>query len=109
MNGHKNIALAAGLALSLGAYATEATAVAVKINNCTTITKAGLHVLTKNIDISAVGGDCLVVAQDLVTLDFRGFTIRGDGTGNGVGDGAVGRQGITVRGGTVTNFSLVSI
>ncbi len=101
MNQRKRWALAVGLALSLGTYAAEVGAAPVPINSCTTIAQPGLHVLTQNI---AAVGNCLVVNADFVTLDFRGFGIRGDGTGSGVTD-TVGHQGTTIRNGILTNFS----
>ena len=83
MNRYKHFALALVLALGLGTYAAEADAVPVQVSACMTLNQPGLHVLTQNI---AAVGDCLVVNRDFVTIDFRGFGIRGDGTGSGITD-----------------------
>ena len=73
------------------------------INSCQTIGESGSYQLTRNLRAS---GDCIIIAVDNVTIDLDGFTIEGDGTGQGVGDADISRQNITVRNGTVTNFRI---
>jgi hypothetical protein len=69
------------------------------ISACQSVS-AGSYVLTQ--DIFAVG-DCLVVTADNVTIDLKGFQIRGNGTGTGVKIEAP-RKGLAIRNGTVRNF-----
>jgi nitrous oxidase accessory protein NosD len=46
-------------------------------------------------------GTAIVVAADNIVIDLNGFTVTGNGTGNGV---LVVRSGVTVRNGTVRSF-----
>jgi hypothetical protein len=87
----------------LGAAAIEITAAPRAINSCQTITEPGSYQLSRNLRVE---GDCLIVAADNVTIDLDGFTIEGDGTGQGIGDADIPRQNITVRNGTVRNFRI---
>jgi hypothetical protein len=102
MNRRKNWVLRLVLAASLGATAVAAEAAPVRISACMTITQPGRHVLTDNL---VAVGDCLLVDHDFVTIDFRGFSITGDGTGSGITNGVAGlRHGVTIRDGTISNF-----
>jgi hypothetical protein len=97
-----------------------------EITSCTTITESGSYVLANNL-APAAPGDCIVIAADYVTLDLRGFTIRGvvaprptGRTGTGIttskfpvsdpASGPVppgsytGFKGITVRDGSIVDF-----
>lgn len=103
---HRTKFLVVILALSLGAFATAATAKkeASSIKACVTITESGSYVLTEN--LTAVGVDCLIVTVDDVTIDLAGFTITGNdtaGTG-GVTDDGVVRDNIAVHNGTIRDF-----
>src|SRR4051812_38813848 len=75
------------------------------LNNCTTITDPGAYVLGKNLNAT---GDCFVIAADFVNLDLDGFTLTGNGTGAAISQlmptYGVGRRGMVVRNGAVTNF-----
>jgi hypothetical protein len=77
-----------------------ATAAPKNVNSCGTVGASGSYELTKNLTAS---GDCLVVTADFVTIDLSGFTIFGDGTGDGI-KGDVARKAITIRNGTIANF-----
>jgi Right handed beta helix region len=69
---------------------------------CGVITAPGTYIALANINAT---GDCLVVQSDFVTIDLGGYVITGNGTGSGIVESqAVGRRGITVRNGFVTNF-----
>jgi hypothetical protein len=69
---------------------------------CGVITAPGTYVALANINAT---GDCIVVQSDFVTIDLGGFVINGNGTGNGIVESlTVGRRGITVRNGFITNF-----
>ena len=85
----------------LGAGANDASAAPKGITGCQTIFVSGSYILTKNLRIS---GDCIIVAADNVTIDLDGYTIEGDGTGQGIGDADVPRQDVTIRNGTVKSF-----
>lgn len=100
MNRKNFITLFALLLVCFGA-ARESFAAPKGINSCQTIDESGTYVLTKNLKAT---GDCLVINVDNVTIDLDGYTIEGDGSGQGVWDGDLPRQNITVRNGTVTNF-----
>lgn len=75
------------------------------VSTCQTISSSGAYILTN--DLTAAG-DCLVVTVNDVDIDLAGFTITGNGTGNGVvddGEASVNIQtGISVRNGTIQNF-----
>ncbi len=95
--------LALSLTLGVMRPATEAAAAPTTISNCTTITTPGSFVLSKN--LTPTKGDCLVVAADFVTIDFAGFAIVGNNTGDGVTDlnHAPPHRGVVIRNGTVEN------
>jgi len=82
---------------------TEAAAAPKAIHNCQTISEPGSYQLSRNLQTT---GDCLVITADNVTIDLDGYTIEGDGTGQGIGDGDVARENITIRNGTVRNFRI---
>jgi hypothetical protein len=69
--------LAALLAVSLGACATEAGAVK-NLTACQTINAPGSYKLTRNLTAQ---GDCLVLTAAFITLALNGHTIIGNGTG----------------------------
>lgn len=60
-------------------------------------------VLVKN--IFSQGRGCLTVTTNHVTIDMRGFSISGDGTGAGISSSA-NVTGVTVRNGTVKGFAV---
>ena len=78
-------------------------ALGASLSKCTTITKPGSYVLTRN--LTAVG-NCFVVGADFVTIDLGGWAITGDGTGGGITDQGAGRRGIAVRNGAITGFEV---
>jgi hypothetical protein len=87
------------------------------IDHCQTIDQPGSYVLVKPIGLGGVPvpfplkhDDCLVIANDFVTIDLAGFPITGRGPGAPVGagiadDGAFPRRAIAVRNGTISGFS----
>lgn len=95
--------LALILALGLMQHAIEAAAAPTPISTCTTISATGSYVLSNN--LVAGRGDCLIVAADFVTVDFAGFAIIGNKSGDGVTDlgHAPPYRGIVIRNGTVEN------
>ncbi|MGB3442607.1 MAG: right-handed parallel beta-helix repeat-containing protein [Actinophytocola sp.] len=58
--------------------------------------------LVANADLTCLG-DGLAIGADDVTLDLGGHTIAGSGTGTGLA--VTGRSGVTVRNGTIADFS----
>lgn len=93
--------LVAMLAIGLLGYAPDVLAGVKKIKKCGTITAPGSYQLDKNLNAT---GDCLVIQANFVTIDLNGFTVTGDGTGDGITDGGVARKGIAIRNGTITGF-----
>ena len=102
MSASRSLFLALGTlaALSFGPLLLEASAKEIK--KCTTITTPGFYVLKESLTAS---GDCIKITADYVTFDLDGQTLTGNGTGAGITDDGVTRQGIVIRNGTITNFS----
>jgi hypothetical protein len=92
-------AFAALLACCLSAHVAEAAPRS--ITACKTISLPGSYILTR--DLTAVG-NCLVIEADNVTIDLDGYSITGDGFGDGIWDKNVARENVTVRNGVITNF-----
>jgi hypothetical protein len=76
---------------------------ATPIDVCMTITQPGSYVLRQNLSAS---GTCIRIAADNVTLDLAGFTLSGDGTGDGIDDNDTFHNNIAVLNGTVTGFGV---
>jgi hypothetical protein len=94
-------ALAASAGIGLSASAAAAPLV---ITACTTLTQPGSYVVGNN--LNAAGSDCLVVANDFITIDLNGFLISGIKAGSGVTAlRNAAFRGITVRNGTITGFA----
>jgi hypothetical protein len=86
------------------------------VGSCRVIDKPGSYALTKNIiakatDLKAVPGGvpaCILIIADFVTLDLRGHTLTGPGSGFGIystGNSSGRAPSAThVRNGSVTNF-----
>src|SRR5262245_26996405 len=70
------------LALWMGFQASGVDAQPTRITKCQTISEAGSYMLANNL---IAAGNCLVIAEDFVTIDLAGFSIRGNGTGTGIG------------------------
>ena len=78
-------------------------AAATALNKCKTLTEPGPYVLVKNIDAA---GDCFVIAADFVDINMDGYVVSGNGTGSAFLEQlAAGRQGVTIRNGTIRGFS----
>ncbi len=101
MKSRKLFQLAALLVFCCGAFVTEAAAAPKPITRCRTIDISGSYIVTRNL---AAAGNCLVIAADNITIDLDGYTISGNGTGDGITDSGVGRKNIAIRNGVVTNF-----
>ena len=104
MRGKRFYAVAVTVGLCLGLHATDAAAAPKKINSCTTLTDSS-YVLAN--DLHAVG-DCLLLENDFITIDFAGFGIYGNGTGSGIkwsSNPCCAGRGIEIRDGTIGFFA----
>jgi hypothetical protein len=73
----------------------------ISVDSCRNLDGEGLtYRLERDISIS---GNCFMITADNVILDFNGFSIFGDGTGNGVN--VEGINNFEVYGGTIDNFA----
>jgi parallel beta-helix repeat protein len=99
-------ALLIAVAASLGTGASPAAAATVICGQTITVNT------TVDNDLTCPSSNGLVVGANGITLDLNGHTIRGfDGQGV-MGDNGIvvsGRQGVTVRNGTVTRFEGVGV
>jgi len=92
------LAAVAGIGLSAPAFAAP-----LVITACTTLTQPGSYVVGNN--LTAAGSDCLVVANDFITIDLNGFLVSGGKAGSGVTAlRNAAFRGTTVRNGTITGF-----
>jgi hypothetical protein len=100
-----NIAVGAMAALiySVGAMMSEVWAAApIAIPGCPyTISVSGNYVVARNLKAAAT---CVTVAADTVTIDLRGHTITGSGTGFGITDGGGFVQAVIIANGMIQNF-----
>jgi len=62
----------------------------------------GNYALGKNITAS---GDCFTITGNNVAIDFKGHTLTGNGSGNGVTDGDVFFSNTVISNGTIANFA----
>src|SRR4051812_24122655 len=83
------------------------------VSTCRIIDKPGSYALAKNIaarqqDLRPVGPSCILIIADFVSLDLRGYTLSGPGSGFGIYSTAnsSGQYPIAthVRNGSVSNF-----
>jgi hypothetical protein len=93
--------LADGAVTAAKLDASVVTNPATPVDACMTIAEPGSYVLRQNLSAS---GTCIRIAADHVTLDLAGFTLSGDGTGDGIDENDVDRSNIAVLNGTVTGF-----
>ncbi len=100
--GFGGYALAALGALALF-FAASPSRADTAVSACGTLSAAGNYFLTKNLTSS---GTCIVVGSEGVSLDMKGFTITGDGTGDGISDGGGGFDSMAIANGNIRNFSV---
>jgi hypothetical protein len=83
------------------------------VSSCKVIDKPGSYALAKNIaarqqDLRSVGPSCILIVADFVSLDLRGYTVSGPGSGFGIYSTANSSgqypSATYVRNGSVTNF-----
>lgn len=73
------------------------------VSACGTLSAAGNYFLTKNLTSS---GTCITVASEGVSLDMKGHTITGDGTGDGITDGGIAFESMAIANGKIRNFNV---
>src|SRR5215471_16361967 len=92
-------------ALAIGASpAPQARNEAIRITECGRITQAGSFVLANNLTTPG-NEDCLRIEAEFVTIDLAGFSIIGNGVGAGIFTTGHSPRGITIRNGTISNFT----
>lgn len=93
-----------------GAQAQDAREGPTKIDQCQTIDKSGSYKLAHDITFTGTTGACLLITADFVTIDLAGFMISGPGltslTTAILGPPSSTLQGIAVRNGSISNFSV---
>src|SRR5262245_21288024 len=105
----RTVRVIAGIAVVIvaslaGAHRASA-AGAVNISSCQTLSDYGT-VYRVTTDLSTCG-NCLIVANDQITIDLQGHSITSTCAGSDVGiyDGATRRDVVVVRNGTVSSFA----
>jgi len=73
------------------------------VSACGTLSSAGNYYLTKNLTST---GTCIVVGSEGVSLDMKGHTITGNGTGDGISDGGGGFSSMAIANGKISNFDV---
>jgi hypothetical protein len=97
--------LAAVVVLVLVVVAPEATG-----GGGTPITSCGQTVTTNAVltqDLVCAGSSGVIVGASEITIDLKGFTLRGDGSGShyGIDNSVGGFDGLTVKNGVIVNFN----
>lgn len=72
------------------------------ISACGTLSAAGNYFLTKNLTSS---GTCITVASEGVSLDMKGHSITGNGSGDGISDGGVQFESMAIANGKISHFA----
>jgi parallel beta helix pectate lyase-like protein len=73
------------------------------VSACGTLSSAGNYFLTKNLTAT---GTCIVVGSEGVSLDMKGHTITGNGTGDGISDGGGHFESMAIANGKIRNFDV---
>jgi parallel beta-helix repeat protein len=94
------LGVVAAIALVLAAAPARADTA---VSDCGTLTTAGNYFLTKNITAT---GTCIIVGSEGVSLDMKGFTITGNGTGDGISDGGGHFESMAIANGSIRNFDV---
>ena len=72
------------------------------VSACGTLSAAGNYYLTENLTAT---GTCIVVDSEGVSLDMKGHTITGNGTGDGITDGGSHFESMAIANGKIRNFN----
>ena len=73
------------------------------VSACGTLSVAGNYVLTKNLTSS---GTCITITVEGVSLDMKKHSIKGNGTGDGISDGASHLDSMAIANGKISGFSV---
>jgi hypothetical protein len=73
------------------------------VSACGTLSAAGNYFLTKSLTAT---GTCIIVGSEGVSLDMKGFTISGNGTGDGISDGGGHFESMAIANGNIRNFQV---
>ncbi len=73
------------------------------VSACGTLSPAGNYFLTKNLTAT---GTCIVIGDEGVSLDMKGHTITGNGTGDGITDGGGHFESMAIANGKIRNFDV---
>ena len=76
---------------------------ATAVSSCGTLSAAGNYFLTKNLTATST---CIVIGSEGVSLDMRGHTITGNGTGDGISDGGGSFESMAIANGTIQRFNV---
>jgi hypothetical protein len=66
------------------------------------LSSPGNYFLTTNLTST---GTCILVTSEGVSLDMRGHTITGNGTGDGISDGGIQFESMAIANGKIRNFN----
>ncbi len=90
-------------ALTLLVLASSPSRADTAVSACGTLSAAGNYFLTKNLTST---GTCIVIGSEGVSLDMKGHTITGNGTGDGISDGGGNFESMAIANGKIRNFSV---
>lgn len=103
VRGIRGYGFAALGALALIIFAVSPSRADTGVSACGTLSVAGNYFLTKNLTST---GTCITVASEGVSLDMKGHTITGNGTGDGITDGGGAFESMAIANGKIRNFSV---
>ncbi len=103
VRGIRGYGFAALGALALIIFAVSPSRADTGVSSCGTLSAAGNYFLTKNLTST---GTCITVASEGVSLDMKGHTITGDGSGDGITDGGGAFESMAIANGKIRNFSV---
>ena len=103
VRGIKRYGFAALGALALIIFAVSPSRADTGVSACGTLSAAGNYFLTRNLTST---GTCIVVGSEGVSLDMKGHTITGNGTGDGITDGGSAFKSMAIANGKIRNFSV---
>src|SRR5258708_21534043 len=101
--GFRGYALGALGALALLLMASSPSRADTAVSACGPLPTAGNYFLTKNLTSS---GTCITIGDEGVSLDMKGHTITGNGTGDGISDGGGHFESMAIANGKIRNFGV---
>jgi hypothetical protein len=100
--GFKRYALGALCALAI-LFAASPSRADTPVSSCMTLSAPGNYFLTKS--LTSVG-TCIIVDSEGVSLDMKGHTVTGNGTGDGISDDGGGFESMAIANGKIRNFDV---